>query len=204
MKEAKMANSFASTEDAMRLAFKRLNVFMIWMWRLGLRRWINFWPGVTGRIMVLIHTGRKTGLRRQTPVNYAKLEGRLYCIAGFGHISDWYRNILANPKVEVWLPDGWWVGHAEDISDHTQRDHLIRQVMFASGLAAPLFGVDPRKLDNQEFAAVTQEYRLIRIQLIEPLSGSGGPGDLAWVWIPVSLVVGLIVLLIRGKREAKS
>ena len=65
---------------------------------------------LSGQIMVLTHTGRKSGLRRRTPVNYALVDGEVYCTAGFGQISDWYRNILANPQVEVWLPDGWWAG----------------------------------------------------------------------------------------------
>jgi deazaflavin-dependent oxidoreductase (nitroreductase family) len=190
------------TDEAYRLAFKRFNVFMIWMWRLGFRRWINAWPGGIGRIMVLIHTGRKSGLRRRTPVNYARIDRELYCTAGFGQVSDWYRNILANPHVEVWLPDGWWSGLAEDISDHDQRLPLLREVLIASGFAAPMFGIDPRKMDDRQLAAVSVDYRLIRIRLVKPLSGSGGPGDLSWVWMPIFLALALVafVMRIRSKR----
>ena len=59
-----MENSNTQIEAQYRLAFKRFNVFMIWMWRLGFRRWINCWPSVGGRIMVIVHTGRVTGLKR--------------------------------------------------------------------------------------------------------------------------------------------
>ena len=58
--------------------------------------------------------------------------------------SDWYRNILANPEVEVWLPGDWQRGHAEDVSQDPQRIHLLRQVIIASGVVGPLFGVVPQ------------------------------------------------------------
>jgi hypothetical protein len=50
-------------------------------------------------------------------VNYAIVDGEVYCTAGFGAVSDWYRNIRTNPEVEVWLPDGWWAGVAEEVTD---------------------------------------------------------------------------------------
>ena len=70
---------------------------MLLMWRFGLGTWLNVWPSVIGQIMVLTHTGRKSGLKRHTPVNYALVEGEIYCTAGYGRGSDWYRNIEANP-----------------------------------------------------------------------------------------------------------
>jgi len=35
---------------------------------------------------VITHTGRKTGRKRRTPVNYAVVRDDVYCTAGFGHI----------------------------------------------------------------------------------------------------------------------
>jgi deazaflavin-dependent oxidoreductase (nitroreductase family) len=199
-----MDTTSTQINDLYRQTFKRFNRFMIWLWRLGFRRWINFWPSVVGRIMVLTHIGRKSGLRRQTPVNYASIDGDLYCMVGFGHVSDWYRNILENPNVEVWLPDSWWAGVAEDISDDERRIPLLREVVIASGFAGPMFGVNPHAMSDQELDAATKEYRLIRIQLTHRLSGPGGPGDLAWVWIPISLALALIVLLLRFVRRGPS
>ena len=98
--------------ENLRQMFKQMNKFMLLMWRLGLGSWLNFWPDVGGRIMVITHTGRKTGLKRRTPVNYALVEGELYCTAGFGPMSDWYRNLKAHSQVEVWLPEGWWRSRA--------------------------------------------------------------------------------------------
>ena len=117
------------TENALRYAFKRFNPFMVGLFRLGLGWAVNFWPKVGGRIMVITHTGRKSGLRRRTPVNYAPIDGDLYCTAGFGAASDWYRNIMADPEVEVWLPGEWRRGVAEDISQDPRRIPFLRQVI---------------------------------------------------------------------------
>jgi len=93
------------TEEVLRQTFKRFNPFMLFMWRLGLAPFINIWPEVGGQIMVIEHRGRRSGRRRYAPVNYAIVEGELYCTAGFGPVSDWYRNIVANPNIEVWMTE---------------------------------------------------------------------------------------------------
>lgn len=186
------------TEDRLRQFFKRyLNRFMIGVWRLGLAWMVNIWPEVGGRIMVITHTGRKSGLRRRTPVNYALVDGELYCLAGFGSISDWYRNILADPRVEVWLPDSWWAGVAEDVSDDPRRLDLMREIVIASGFVAYLFGFNPHTMSDEALDGATASYRLIYIRREEPRTGPGGPGDLAWVW-PVA---ALLLLLFRPRRR---
>jgi len=192
-----MATFDTNNINDLRRFFKSLNVFMIWLWRLGFRRWVNFWPSVSGRIMVIIHTGRKSGLQRRTPVNYAIMEGEIYCTAAIGTISDWHRNIQANPQVEVWLPDSWWAGIAEDISYNERRIPLLRQVIIASGIVGPLFGVNPHKMTEQEFDQASADYRLIHIRRTLQLKGRGGPGDLAWIWIPISAILLILLLLPR-------
>jgi deazaflavin-dependent oxidoreductase (nitroreductase family) len=188
------------TEETLRQVFKRFNPFMVGLFRLGLGWAVNIWPKVGGRIMVITHTGRKSGLRRRTPVNYAPIDGDLYCTAGFGAASDWYRNIMANPEVEVWLPRERRRGRAEDASQDPQRIPLLRQVIIASGVVGPLVGVNPHKMDDLEFDRVTSKYRLVRFRLKERLSGPGGPGDLAWVWIPLALVAVVLSYLLRRRR----
>ena len=183
-----------------RQGFKYFNRFMLLMWRLGWGAWVNAWPEVGGRIMVITHTGRKSGLKRHSPVNYALIGDELYCTAGFGAVSDWYRNIKANPEVEVWLPDSWWAGKAEEVTDPGARLLLLRQVLINSGAVAPLMGVKPREMSDADLDAVTRDYRLIHIHRTAPRTGSDGPGDLAWIW-PIAAFVFLVLLLKRRKRS---
>lgn len=156
-----VANFTPKQLNSLRKVFHAMNPFMVWMWRIGLGKWMNIWPEGFGRIMVIKHRGRKSGKEYLTPVNYAVVEGEIHCTAGFGSVSDWYRNLIANPEAEIWLPEGKRKAHAEDVSDSPNRLFLMRQVIIGSGFAGPLFGVNPRKLNDEELDAVTKEYRLI-------------------------------------------
>jgi deazaflavin-dependent oxidoreductase (nitroreductase family) len=136
---------------------------------------------VSGRILVLVHKGRKSGLVRRTPLNYAVVDGELYVTAGFGAVSDWYRNVQTDPRVEVWLPDGWWTAVAEEVGDRPDRRRLLRAVLVGSGFAAHAFGVNPR-LPDERLDELTAKYRILRLRRTGARTGAGGPGDLAWVW----------------------
>ncbi len=147
--------------DSLRKFFHSMNRFMVWMWKKGYGKQINVWPEGLGRIMVIKHRGRKSGKEYLTPVNYATVDGEVYCMAGFGSISDWYRNILVNPQVELWLPDEEFSACAEDISDSPNRLFLLRQVVIASGFAGPLFGINQKKMNDEQFDKATRESRLV-------------------------------------------
>ena len=188
-------------DNTMRQIFKSFNRFMLFMWQLGLGQMLNGWPSVGGRIMVITHTGRKTGLRRRTPVNYTLIDGDIYCTAGFGHISDWYRNMQANPNVEIWLPNGWWHGHAEDVSESKNRLPVLREVLIASGFAAYAAGVNPRALTDEALDEATAVYRLIKIHRTKPCTGDGGPGEFAWIW-PLLTFILLPLLLLKRRRKS--
>ncbi len=150
--------------DSLRKFFHTMNRFMVWMWKRGWGKWINFWPEGLGRIMVIKHRGRKSGKEYLTPVNYAIVDGEIYCMVGFGSISDWYRNMLVNPRVEVWLPEEKISACAEDISDSPKRLFLLRQVVIASGFAGPLLGVNQKKMNDEQFDKATKESRLVHFR----------------------------------------
>ena len=190
-----MSHEKSKAEQWLLWFFMQLNRFMLAMWRLGMGGSVNSWPSVGGRILVLTHVGRKTGKRRRTPLNYAVVAGAVYLPAGFGSGTHWYRNILANPEVEVWMPDGWWTGSATDISDSENRNELLRQVLIGSGFAAWIAGMRPKTDSDQKLAAATEEYRLLRIRRDRALTGRGGPGDLAWIW-PLATTILLLILLL--------
>jgi deazaflavin-dependent oxidoreductase (nitroreductase family) len=185
--------------DWLRKGFRWLNRYMVLHWRLGLGP-VGNRADLTGCIMVLVHTGRKSGRIRRTPVNYAIMGGDIFCVAGFGQVSDWYRNLVVNPAVEVWLPSGWYAGVATERADlpDAERARILRQVLINSGFAARLAGIDAAHMDDDEVLAATTGYRLVGIRCTEARTGSGGPGDLAWVW-PLATLGLMIVLWLRSR-----
>ncbi|MBP8001728.1 MAG: nitroreductase family deazaflavin-dependent oxidoreductase [Chloroflexi bacterium] len=178
-------------EDQLRQVFKHFNRFMVSMWKMGLGKWINGWPDVGGRIMVIVHKGRKTGQTRYAPVNYALVDGELYCVAGFGKGTDWYRNVKVNPEVDVWLPDGGWAGVVTDVTSDPRRLALLRQVLINSGFAARMVGLEPKTMSDADLAAATESYRLLHISRTEPRpTPQMAPGPI------IALSLGLLSFLV--------
>ena len=175
-------------EKQLRTVFKGFNKFMLLLWRLGIASYGNP-TRFGGAVMVIKHTGRKSGLTRYAPVNYHETDEDVYCTAGFGTQTHWYQNIMAEPEVELWLPDSRWAGMAEDIGDAEDSVKLLRKVLVASGFAGPLFGVNPRRMSDADIEGLLEHYRLVRIRKAAPVTGPGGPGDLAWVWPWATLVL---------------
>jgi len=195
-----MTISNPEAEERLRRGFKVFNYFMVGLWRLGLGGWVNFSPRVGGQILVITHRGRNSSKQYRTPVNYAIVNDEIYCTAGFGAKADWYRNILTNPQVELWLPDGWWVGVAEDASDHPQAKEILRQVLIASGFVSRLFDLDPQTMRAEELEELLKTYRIVHLRQSAARTGKDGPGDLAWIW-PLSTFLLLFMVLFRRKGK---
>lgn len=77
------------------------------MWRWFLRSPVNLYRvglgSLLGRRMVMIeHTGRKSGLPRRTVLETVRYDDESIDVAAaWGTKSDWYRNLVAKPKLTV-------------------------------------------------------------------------------------------------------
>lgn len=73
---------------------------------------------VLGRLVLLLTTtGRKSGLPRITPLQYEEVDGAIYVGSARGTKADWFRNILANPCVQVRVKSREFEGTAEPVTD---------------------------------------------------------------------------------------
>jgi len=71
-----------------------------------------------GRIILLLTTvGRKTGLKRVTPLQYEEIDGRYYLGSARGLQADWVRNIQCNPQVDVRVKSLHFQGQAEVVTE---------------------------------------------------------------------------------------
>ena len=78
----------------------------------------------TGYLMVLRTRGRRTGKVRAAPLGYVIVDGAIYCCAGFGRETAWYRNLLVDDRVEVVLPGRTLTGTASPVTGWSPRGRL--------------------------------------------------------------------------------
>jgi deazaflavin-dependent oxidoreductase (nitroreductase family) len=104
-------------------------------------------------------TGRKTGLRRVTPLQYEEIDGAIYVASSLGQGADWFRNVVANPRVEVRLKWHRFRGICETTTDLKRiadflevrlRRHpeMVGMILRWEGLPA-----EPSRAELEEYAA---------------------------------------------------
>ena len=77
------------------------------------------------RVLILITTGRQSGLPRKTPLQYELENGAVYVASARGCQADWVRNILVDSNVEVELEDLRFHAQAQVITDSTKISEFL-------------------------------------------------------------------------------
>lgn len=183
-----------------RRLFRQINRVMVPLLRHGFAR-IAANP-LTGYMLVLQTTGRKSQQPRYTPLNYAIDQGNVYCLAGFGATSDWVANLRTNPLVKLRLPDRWVTGSAHEVQDAAVQRRLSVQVARNSGLAIAFDDPTSLWMSDAQLAEHFANRPLIQIApLGAPVTpGAFDPGGRGWLlsWLLHALVV---MVLIRNRRK---
>ncbi|HBX70202.1 MAG TPA: hypothetical protein DEH25_12700 [Chloroflexi bacterium] len=170
--------------------------FMVPMFRLGLGE--LFGNPLSGYIMVMKPIGRKSGKQFYTPVNYAIRNGCVYCLSGGRRTSDWFRNLLAHPEVEIILPGGAIFARAEEVNDPDERCMMARQVLINAGFAGFFEGYNPRNISDEELQEKISDLPVLRFTPLGVGNGAADPAGWAWVWTVVALLA-----LILGRVTKK-
>jgi deazaflavin-dependent oxidoreductase (nitroreductase family) len=166
----------------------------IHLWRLGL-------GPLLGQIMILItHTGRKSGLPRRTMAEYYRLDGRKYAVAAFGRRAQWCLNLLADPRVTIQTSDGAQSARAVRVLDERELEDVVRLFMRHD---PPLTKWYLNSLDIQEdlsdLAAKKERTYIFRFDPSQEPTPPALPADLAWVWS----VAAAGLLLVWGLRRRR-
>lgn len=180
--------------DLMRKIFRVVNkYFMVPVFRLGLGSLLV--NPLSGYIMVLKVIGRKSGKIRFAPVNYAIHEGAVYCLSGGRKASDWYKNLLAHPKIEVILPGGAIFGNVTEESDYETRRIVIRQVLKNAGFAGFFEGYNPWTITDEALLPKIADIPLLKITPIG--IGNGATDPAGWLWLAwLALALAVIAILV--------
>jgi deazaflavin-dependent oxidoreductase (nitroreductase family) len=71
-------------------------------------------------ILLLRHTGRRSGRRYATPMQYERIGSDYYVGSARGCQADWFRNVRANPQVEIAVGRKVFRALAETVTDPGQ------------------------------------------------------------------------------------
>jgi deazaflavin-dependent oxidoreductase (nitroreductase family) len=177
-------------------AFRILNRYLMTpMTRAGLGAWLS--TPVGGAIVLLRIRGRKTGIVRETPLNYLIAEGSLWVIAGFGPRTEWYRNLVADPAVEAVLPGRVVTGTATEVRAPAVRRRIIPALLRSTAGPSLLAGLDPWRTPVDELLDSMAYVPLLRIDVdagrLDP--GQDDPGGQAWIWRQALVLAGSLAVL---------
>lgn len=173
----------ATIVPAVSRALKVLNRwFMVPALRLGLGAWVGTPFG--GYILLLRVRGRRSGLVRETPLSYFLVEGAVWVMAGFGPRTEWFRNLQADPIVEVWLPGRVLRCRAEAAADPATRARIIPALTRAVGVPGAMVGCNPWTASDERILDLLSWVPLVRLSPVGgPIAaGPDDPGGRAWIW----------------------
>jgi deazaflavin-dependent oxidoreductase (nitroreductase family) len=178
--------------NAIRKFFRYLNkYFMVPAFKLGFAPFMG--NPFSGYIMVLKTIGHKSGLTRYAPVNYAIHNGNVYCLSGFGKIAHWYKNLSANPQIEMIMPSGTVAGNAVTVTGADERLTLMRQILKNSGFASFMSGINAFTISDEDLLEKGSDMIVIHITPNGIFAGEADPGGWLWLWL---IIIAIIVLVL--------
>lgn len=158
----------------------------IFAWRLGLG------PIIGKYILIFTHIGQKTGVSRRTAVEFHTINGMKYIPCAFGVKSQWYRNLLANPRVTIQSADGSEQMIAVRVTDNDELITVIETIMDRNPAMMKWY-LDSLniQLNRKEILAHKQDLIFLRFDPTSDPTPRGLEVDLAWIW-PILLLWTLI------------
>ena len=121
-------------------------------------------------ILLLTSTGRRTGLPRTTPLQYEEHDGKYFVGSARGTRSDWYKNVLRDPRVSVRVGTRTFEGRAECTTDTARitdllelrlerHPRLVGRILEAAGL--------PRSPSREELEEYSRDLAMVVITPME-------------------------------------
>jgi deazaflavin-dependent oxidoreductase (nitroreductase family) len=136
---------------------------------------------LSGSMMLLRTRGRSSGAVREAPLGYVVWHGAIYCVAGFGETTHWYRNVAADPHVECVLPAVAVSGIAEAVTDPAEWAAAYAALIRSMGVIGRLTVGDVRELPPEALEQQRQKLPLVRIRPDSIAPGAFDPGGLGWL-----------------------
>lgn len=140
---------------------RSISRFPISLYRLG-------WGGALGWLPMLVLTtkGRQSGDPRHVMVEFRRHGSKYYVFSGWGERTDWYRNLLQNPRVTIQHGARVFAADAQPVEDKAEalralylftRNSPLYELVFAGMSSA-------QAADLNTLAEVAQEFTLVRLE----------------------------------------
>ena len=187
---------------ALHAGFNTMNRYMsVPALKAGLGRYMS--NPLTGYLMILRTRGRKSGLMKDAPLGYVVIGDAVYCVAGFGRQTNWYRNILVDPHVEVILPSRAFSGTAEEVVDPQERLRVLPLLLRSMGAIALMMGMGNPWRDAPELIARKCEgMPLVRVGATGIAAGPDDFGGWSWI-VPIAATAAVGLLLVRRRGGSR-
>lgn len=127
---------------------------------------------VIGKIILLLTTtGRKSGQKRVTPLQYEEIHGMYFIGSARGTKSDWYRNIEADGKVELRVKNLTFHGLAETTTNPARiADFLetrLQRHPFMMGLLMKMVHHLPKRPSRKQLLDLAASEAMVIIRPVE-------------------------------------
>ena len=117
-------------------------------------------------LLILTTEGRSSGQARHVVVEYRRHGSKFYIVSGWGKNTDWYKNVLRNPRVTIQL--GGEVLDAKAIPVDNPPEALSALYMFSrnSWIYESLFArmTSAHAADLSTLADVVDEFTVVRLE----------------------------------------
>ena len=146
-------------------------------------------------MLVLTTRGKKTGKPRHVMIEHGFLDGKIYVVPGWGHRTQWYRNIAADPHVTVQRRAETFAAEAVPVTGENELTAIFQHFRNTSPMFKPFlksWGIE----DNlQDF--LSKHDRIVGLRLDRKDGSLPLPplrADLWWIWV---ILAALGVILSR-------
>jgi deazaflavin-dependent oxidoreductase (nitroreductase family) len=171
------------------------------------------WLGnpATGWQCLLTTTGRRSGLPRLAPLGYIVMDGAAWVLAGYSPRTAWYRNVLADCRVELRPPARASLpAVAEEVREPETRARVIPPLCRSMALPGSFIGCFPLKATDEWILGCVSWVPLVRNSAVDgqPIeAGPDDPGGRGWIWrqaLALGLTLALSLAALATARAGRS
>ena len=155
-----MSLSNASQQSPQALA-KTVFRLPLYLYQLGWGAALKWLP-----LLVLTTKGRSSGEARHVVVEYRRHGSKFYVVSGWGKRTDWYKNVLQNPRVTIQLGNDVMDARALPVENPAEALRALYMFSRNSWIYESLFArmTSAQAADLSTLAEVVDEFTVVRLE----------------------------------------